>query len=236
MNNQDFASKGIYRLGFWSAVLTTILAAAAFAIGIATPARSGPFCASSCIAYPYTDVAGFIPGDYWWLGPGILLALIFVVLMGCIHNYAAKDRKLFSQIGLSFALLYAAVMTTNYFTQFSVVIPSLLAGETSGLSLFTQYNPHGMFIALEGLGYFMMSIAFLASAAVFSAGRLERGIKGLFISNFVLALGSFVGLSWLKRDMVAFEVAILTLNWITLIVSGVLLSLLFRQAERTRSA
>jgi hypothetical protein len=31
--------------------------------------------------------------------------------------------------------------------------PSLLKGETEGLTLFLQYNPDGIFIALEDLGY-----------------------------------------------------------------------------------
>src|SRR5713226_5808023 len=90
---------GASRLGFWSAVLTAVFAAAAFAVGIATPPRSGPFCASSCITYPYTNVASFVPNDYLWMYPGILLAPIFVVLMASIHLYAQDDKKVFSQIG-----------------------------------------------------------------------------------------------------------------------------------------
>jgi hypothetical protein len=42
-------------------------------VGVTTPARSGAFCVSECVAYPYVDVARFIPGDYLWLVPGILL-------------------------------------------------------------------------------------------------------------------------------------------------------------------
>jgi len=232
----DSARKGAYRLGFWSAVLTAVLAATAFAVGIATPARSGPFCAGSCITYPYTNVASFIPGDYLWLYPGFLLALVFVALMACIHSYASIYRKVFSRIGLSFALVYTAVITTDYFIQLTVVVPSLLIGETTGLSLFTQYNPHGIFIALEGIGYLMMSAALLSVAFVFSGGRLERAVRGLLITSFVLAVGFLVSLSRLKYDIVAFEVAILTINWITLVVSGVLLSILFKRAERSGSS
>ena len=224
--------KGAYRLGFWSAILIAVLVAAAFAVGIITPPRSGPFCSSSCLPYPYTNVVAFIPGDYLWLYPGILLALIFVVLMACIHSYASNDRKVFSQIGLSFALVYAFVILSDYFVQFTVVIPSLSSGETAGLSLFTQYNPHGIFIALEGIGYFMMSSAFLAAATVFSRGKLEKSIRWLFFTDFFLAIGFFIALEWLKFDIVAFEVAILTINWIMLIVSGILLSVLFKRAER----
>lgn len=229
---RDSTRKGAYQLGFWSAVLTAVLAAVFAAVSIGTPPRSGPFCSGSCITYPYTDVVSFIPADYLWLIPGFLLAVIFLILMACIHTYAANDKKIFSQIALSFALVYAAVITADYFIQFTVVIPSLVKGETAALSLFTQYNPHGVFIALEGIGYLMLSAALLSAAPVFSGGRLERAIQGCFIASFVLALGFLVGLSWLKYDIVAFEVAILTINWLVLIISGMLLSILFKRAER----
>jgi len=223
------------RLGFWSAVLTAVIAAAHFAVGILTPARSGPFAPpANAIHYPYTNVSSFIPMDYMWLYPGFLLAPAFVVLMVCIHYYAADDKKIFSQIGLSFALIYAAVITTDYFIQWTVVVPSILSGETEGFSLFTQYNPHGIFIALEGLGYLMMSVSLLFTAPTFAGGRLERAIRWLFVASFVLAIGSYVGLSVLRYDIVAFEVTILTINWAVLIVSGALLSLLFKRAGQYR--
>jgi hypothetical protein len=224
----------VSKMGFYSSVLTAIIAAVFFIAGIMTPARSGPFApVANSIQYPYTNVAAFIPNDYLWLYPGILLAIIFVVLMVCIHYYAPNEKKIFSQIGLSFAVIYATVITIDYFIQFTMVIPSILSGQTAGLSLFTQYNPHGIFIALEGLGYFMMSVALLFAAAVFAGGKLERAIRWLFVASFILAIVSFTVLSLLKYDIVAFEVTILTINWTVLIVSGILLSVLFR---RSRSA
>ena len=48
--------------------------------------------------------------------------------------------------------------------------PSILLGETEGFALLTQYNPHGVFIALEDLGYFLMGMAFVFLGALF-AGR-----------------------------------------------------------------
>jgi len=226
------------RLGFWSAILTAVMAAVFFAVGFVSPVRY--------ISYPYVDVASstcgglqlvsceFISMDYIWLYPAFLLAPIFVVLMACIHYYAPVDRKIFSQIGLSFALVYAAVITTDYFIQWTVVQPSLLSGETEGLSLFTQYDPHGIFIALEGLGYLMMSVALLFAAAVFTGGRLERAVRWLFVMSFILAIGSFAGLSLLRYDIVTFEVTIIMINCTVLIVSGALLSILFKRAGRYR--
>jgi hypothetical protein len=34
-----------------------------------------------------------------------------------------------------------------------------MKGETDGIALITQYNEHGLFIAMEELGYITMSIA-----------------------------------------------------------------------------
>lgn len=212
----------VSRLGFWSAVLTAIFAAAFFAIGAATPVRD--------VSYPY--VASFIPIDYLWMYPAFLLAPTFVVLMVCIHFYALDEKKLFSLIGLSFAVVYAAIITTDYFIQWTVVEPSILSGETAGLALFTLYNPHGLVVALESLGYLMMNGAFLFAAAVFSGGRLERALRWLFIGSFVVAVGSFVGLSLLGYGIVTFEVTVIAINCTLLIVSGALLSVVFRRAGR----
>jgi hypothetical protein len=218
------------RLGSWAAILTVVVVAVFAVAGIATPARSGPFCVTACAVYPYIDVAQFIPGDYLWLLPGILLAPTFVVLMACIGAYAAEPKKIYSRIGLSFAVVYAAVILVDYFLQLAVVLPSLQAGETDGLALFTQYDPHGLFIALESLGYLVMTVAILFAAPVFAGGRAERAIRGLFVLGFVLAVAAFVGLAVLGHDLVAFEVTVLMITWIVLFASGTLLCGIFRRA------
>ena len=43
--------KSVAKLGFWSAVLTTILTVLTFGIAYFTPPLSGPFCTSSCFEY-----------------------------------------------------------------------------------------------------------------------------------------------------------------------------------------
>jgi hypothetical protein len=109
---------------------------------------------------------------------------------------------------------------------------SLQSGETQGLSLFTQYNPHGFFIALEVLAYLMMNAAFLAAAPVFAGGRVERTIRWLFALSFVLAATAFVRFWLLRHDLVAVEVSVLTINWLVLVIGGTLLSIVFRRASR----
>jgi hypothetical protein len=220
------------QVGFWAAISTAVCAAVFAVAGVGTPARSGPFCRDACVQAPYVNVAQFIPGDYLWLIPGILLAPIFIVLVACIHGYATERNKTFSLIALSFAVIYTVVIVVNYFIQLTVVIPSLQSGETQGLSLFTQYNPHGFFIALEVLAYLMMSAAFLAAAPVFAGGRVERTIRWLFALSFVLAATVFVGFWLLRHDLVTVEVSVLIINWLVLIIGGTLLSIVFRRAGR----
>jgi hypothetical protein len=234
------ATQGAGRLGFWASILTAVAAVAALGIAITTaPARSGPNCmvelVGSCVTYPYTDVAAFVPIEYIWMVPALLMALFFVVLVVCIHQYTATDKKVFSQIALSFALISATAHAINYFIQLAVVQPSLLKGELEGLALFSQYNPHGIFIALEDVGYLMMGVAFLFVAIAFGRrDRLERVIRILFMVSFILAVGSLILLALLYGiDLeYRYEVVAILVDWMTLIVSGVLLSVFFNRAGR----
>lgn len=163
------------------------------------------------------------------------MALLFVVLVGCLHQYAEAGKKVFSQVALSFAVISATTHAINYFIQLAVVQPSLLKGEVEGLSLLSQYNPHGIFIALEDVGYLLMGVAFLFMAAVFNRpDKLERAIRFLFVTSSVLAIGSLLLLVLLYGSNLEYryEVAGILIDWITLIVSGVLLSVFFRRAGR----
>jgi hypothetical protein len=232
----------VCQLGFWISILIAVAAAAALGIaGTTAPARSGPNCPplvemgvlESCVTYPYTDVAVFVPIEYIWMYPALLMALLFVILVACIHHYADADKKVFSQIALSFALISATAHAINYFVQLAVVQPSLIKGELDGLSLHSQYNPHGIFIALEDVGYLMMGVAFLFVGVAFSwRERLERVIQILFIASSVLAVGSLIVLALLYGfDLeYRYEVVAILIDWIALIVSGVLLSVFFRRA------
>jgi len=242
MENQVTPSKPVnsimnnaYLLGFYSAILTTVLTVVTFIIAIFTPPISGPFCVDSCINYPFANVVLRFPRDYLWMYTAILLILIYVVLMVCIHHYASREKKIFSQIGLSFALISAAILIIDYFIQISVIQPGLVNGEIDGIAILTQYNPHGIFIALEEIGYLMMSVAFLCLAPVFSGtNRLESTIRWIFIISFILTITSLIILSifyGINREY-RFEVAVITINWMVLIVSGILLSVVFKRAIR----
>lgn len=157
--------------------------------------------------------------------------MLFVVLMVSIHQYAAQEKRIFSQIGLSFALISATVLIACYFIQLSVIQPSLLKGETDSIAILTQYNPHGIFIVLEELGYLMMSVALFCVAPVFyGSSRVAGAISWTFSIGFILTISALIAISTIygiQREYL-FEVAVITINWTVLIVAGILLSVLFR--------
>jgi hypothetical protein len=218
----------VRRLGQWSAIMTAALAVAFFGVGI-----FGTSSFTGAIVYPYV-FSTINPIDYTVWVPGFLLAPAFVVLMACIHDRAPKEKKIFSQIGLSFALIYAALIMTDFFLQWTVVLPSIMKGETEGLSLFSMYNPRGIFIAVESLAYLMMNTALLAVASVFTGrDKLERCIRWLFVIGFFLAIGSFLIISAAGQPIVTFEVTIISINVVLLILAGIWLRKYFWRMERT---
>jgi hypothetical protein len=143
-----------------------------------------------------------------------------------------SQKKIFSQIGISFAIITAVILLSDYFIQVSVIPVSLMHGETAGITILTQYNPHGIFIVLEDLGYLIMSFSFLFMAPVFAnKTRLESAIRWVFIIGFVLTTISLMVIS-IKFGMDRqdrFEVAVISINWLILVINGVLLSIVFRR-------
>src|SRR5664280_188574 len=179
----------VNRLGYYISLIMALLAIMTFAIAICTPPVSGPFCKSSCIVYPFTDIIARFPGDYIWMYSALLMLAVFLLFIVCIHQYAPENKKIFSLIGLSFSIASALVLMSDYFVQVSVVQPSLVNGETEGIAILTQYNPHGVFIALEEIGYIIMSIAFISLVPVFSGSdRLNGAIRWVSVSYTHLTL------------------------------------------------
>lgn len=219
--------------GFLIAILTSVMAIICLGIAVLTPPLSGPFCTGSCFEYPYHDIASRFPRDYLWMYPAMVLSLCYVALIAASHHYAVQDRKIYGNIGLSFAVISATILLVDYFVQIAVIQPSLLQGETEGIAILTQYNPHGIFIALEEIGYLMMGLSFLCIAPVFSGKqRLEKTIRRVFIISFIITLISLILISaihGLAREY-RFEVVVITIDWLVLIINGILISRHFKHA------
>ena len=155
--------KYVYQLGFWSAIVATLLVAVA---GITATASIQPFA----------TVIGF------------LTTLSFIVVMASVHSYASDEKKVFSLVGLSFAVIYATVISVNYFIQLTFVRQG-----TFDVSVFDMTNMHSMMWVIEVLGYFFMGLATLFTAPIFGSGRIEVIVKWLFVVNGILGILTPVG-------------------------------------------
>jgi hypothetical protein len=114
-----------------------------FGLALMAVPISGANAPGGGLPYPYLDTLKQFPKDYLWMFTAIILILTYVVVMTSIHLKADIDRKVFSQIGLIFTIISAVILLTDYFIQIAVVPVSLMNNETAGMTLITQYNPHG---------------------------------------------------------------------------------------------
>ncbi len=223
------------RLGFGAAIASAVLAVVAFARAVTTLPISGPMCLVDCVDYPFSDVATYVPHDYIWMYPAMLLMIASIVLFVALHACTPAARRVFGQAALTFTAISAGLILIDYYIQIAVMQPSILRGESEGLALLTQYNAHGVFIALEDLGYFLMGIAFLFAALIF-AGRkgLERALFWvLMVGGLTAVAGYFIFYAIYGTNLeYRYEILSLTIDWATLCVAGSLLAIWFRRRMR----
>ncbi len=219
-------------VSFYASLLMIVITVITFGFALTAIPISGANCRENCVAYPYLNTLQQYPEDFVWMMLAIVLVLTYLGLMTCLHAYAPLQRKPFTQIGASFALIAAVILLITYYVQVVVVPVSLMNNETDGLPLLIQYNSHGLFIALEELGYIMMSLSFLFIAPAFtSENSLSIWICRIFISGFAITAIAFAGITFsygiARQDR--FEVIALSVNWLVLIINGGLLAVLFRR-------
>jgi hypothetical protein len=172
-------STSVRKLGFWSAILSTIFSIAYIVAQVAEwlgllGSMGGPHNLST----PF--------GLVLLLTPSLLLAVSFVVLMVSIHYHASEDKKIWSHVGLTFATIYAVLISIVYYVQLTLVVPHLLRGdvENIGLLIFVPFD--SFLYAIDVLGYSFMSLATLFVAIVFTGGKLERFTRWMLIANGLL--------------------------------------------------
>jgi hypothetical protein len=211
-------------------LLTAFLILLTFGIAINTPPISGAFCLEDCIDYPYLDIQDRFPRDYIWMFPAILLNISYFILT--VHIHRKIYQKMHSYIAIFFAFASMLILNLDYFVQLTVVQPAILRNEADGISLLTQYNPHGLFIVLEEFGYMMMSLSFLfLGMAASHLNRLELSSKWILIGSFALSAFALV---WTRARYgfdtgYLLEVIIISINWLALLAYCVVLAVMVRR-------
>lgn len=156
--------RSAYRVACWSALISAGLAAAFDAtIGLGT------------LGMPTRVVA---------VVASLLLAITFVVMVSAVHSSAEPSARLWTQIALSFAILYAGLLLWNYFLQLTVVTtnPQLYPWLTM------RFDSTSAFWALETVGYSLMGLSAAFLALLFGRDGLGRVIRWVFLANGLATL------------------------------------------------
>ncbi len=232
MDTEDARTRTLNATGFWSSVSLAVITFITFAAAMTAVPKSGPSCTGDCLEYPFLDSLAYYPGDYYWMFLAMFQITVWVVWMVALHYAAPEEKKIFGFAGVGFSLIAATVLYADYYLQFAVVPVSLMKGETDGIALLTQYNDHGIFIALEELGYLLMSLSLFFMALTFSrSGRLEKNLKRTLALPFILTIVSLVAflVQFGVDRSYRFEIAAISFNWLVLIIDGVMAAVYFRQ-------
>jgi len=164
----------VNKIGFYSAILTAIFAIAYSVAQIAVLAVPP--------TPPWDFVALFVPS--------LFLAWSFIVMMISIHYYAPEDRKIYSHIGMTFGVLYAALVSIVYFVELSVAVPMVFRGETYPAWL--SFTAPSLMVSIDGLGYVFMALATLFASQVFTTQKQQRLIRWSFFANGLLSIVIFL--------------------------------------------
>lgn len=124
----------------------------------------------------------------------LLFGPFFVILLSAIYEYAEEDQKILARISLSFALIFAALISMHYFLQISTVRLNLTQGKLEGLEHFVQANPTSALAGINMLGWTLFfGLSCLFAAPIFSGGRLQNIIRYSFLANGIFVLSGAVG-------------------------------------------
>jgi hypothetical protein len=147
--------------------------------------------------------------------------------MACIHSYSSEERKVFSLVGLSFAIIYATLISVNYFIQLTFVRQT-----TFDVSIFDMNNSQSMMWVIEVLGYFFMGLSTLFAAPVFGSGKVENLARWLFVTNGIL--GILTPIAYALSLPMAILLGGLIIWDIVMPLSTASLAILFRRTMNTR--
>jgi hypothetical protein len=220
-----------FKTGYYSSLILAFLTLITFAFALTAIPNSGAFCQENCFEYPYHDSMSEFPGDYYWMFLACIMLPAFMAFVLAHESIVSPGNMFFFRVASAMSIIAVTVLTAVYFVQFTVVPSSLLHGETEGIAMITQYNPHGTFIALEEYGYIFMGISFVFLAIVFEGKGLPAVVRWIYISAFVLIVVGFI-ITTLLFGMVRkdrFEVFVISVTWLVLIINGFLSARYFRR-------
>ncbi len=164
------------RVGFWSALLSTLFSLA-YVVG--QLAEWGGLLGSHGGPESLSTPLGLVI----LLAPSLFLGIAFLVLVVSINQLATSERQIWSQLAVAFAIAYMVLISVVYFTQLTLVTPHLAQGEIESIQVFLFVPFDSFLYAVDILGYSFMSLSMLFAAGVFGRAGLEPVIRRSLIAN-----------------------------------------------------
>lgn len=214
----------VLRLASLSSYGLAFITLITFAFAITAVPISGANAPNGGILYPYLETIGQYPKDYIWQYLALVMICVYLINVIMIKAIVNREKQVYMQVASSFAIIAAVTLLINYFVQVNVVPISLMSQKYEGIALLTQYNPHGIFIALEELGYIMMVISFGFLIPVFR-GKYTNVIAVVYLLAVLTAIAGliFISLQYGLNKMDRFEVIIISITWLVLVINGILI-------------
>jgi len=206
----------VSQLGYWAAVFNAV------GLGIYLLALIFHFLTEGFVnpTTPFIQLAGGIVS--FLAMPGL------VILFTAIRFVDEGENKVLGSLGVNFITLLAATVGINRFVQLTVIQQSL-PDVPSDLTRFLPYGAGSVMYSLEWLGWgFFSSLAALFVAPLFTATRLNKTIRWLFV---LYAIFSFMGLVGFMTNTPIASIAFIAWGPILFTLS-ILLSIYFRNFDK----
>jgi hypothetical protein len=163
-------SDQVMTLGSWAS-WTAFLSAVAYSV-------------AQILSPPLLPVLPSPWSDLLILAPSLVLPLALLVALNCLHERTAARQRVWTRTGVSFAVVYLALVGFVYIIQLAVVVPARFAGAGAAVEELSLSAP--WIQAVDGLGYALMSVAFLCAAGALRGGG-ERSARRWFLAHGALA-------------------------------------------------
>ena len=188
-SHQDHTNQLALRLGYWSALLM-VVTFAVFTIAFIAIPLTGPLFIwhdlAGYLAYVRSGHTLFQDLARWMM---LLFGPLVVILFASLTELVRDERKLLGRIGLSFAVIFAALTGINYFVQLTTVRLAIQKDVIEGLEQIVQANPISAIAAINVLGWSLFfGLASLFAAPLFGGRGLARFIAICFWFNGAMCL------------------------------------------------
>lgn len=133
---------------------------------------------------------------YMAMSSMLLFGLSYMVLLNAIRESIVGEQRILADISLSFGLIFALLISINYFLQITTVRLYIDQGLSTGLEQLIQSNPLSASASINMLGWTVfLGLSSLFMAPLFSSSKvsLERWIGFSFLANGVNAVLALVG-------------------------------------------